>query len=213
MFTGLVETLAPVVEVRPIPSGARLVLLAPALGPQLRLGDSLAVNGCCLTVVQLEGQRFHLEAGPETLRLTNLGQLRPGDRVNLERALALGDRLGGHLVTGHIDGTGTITAKRTEGDWVYMAFDCEERLTAQMVPKGSIAVDGISLTLVSVERTGFRVMLIPHTLAVTTLGFKEVGATVNLETDMLAKYVYKALEQFREQLPIERRDGATTTNP
>lgn len=200
MFTGLVETLAPVVEVRPIHAGARLVIECATLAPQLVLGESVAVNGCCLTVVQIEGDRFHFEAGPETLRLTNLGSLTAVQQVNLERALALGARLGGHLVSGHIDGTGTITAKRTEGDWVFMGFGCEERLTAQMVPKGSIAVDGISLTLVSVERTGFSVMLIPHTLSVTTLGFKEVGAPVNLETDMLAKYVAKALEHFQGRL-------------
>ncbi|MFQ3592838.1 MAG: riboflavin synthase [Gemmataceae bacterium] len=191
MFTGLVETLAPVVAVRSIAAAARLVVESAALAAQLSVGESVAVNGCCLTVVQIEGDRFHFEAGPETLCRTNLGQLRAGDR---------GARLGGHLVSGHVDGTGTITAKRTEGDWVFMAFSCEERLTAQMVPKGSICVDGISLTVVKVEHAGFDVMLIPHTLAVTTLGFKEVGAVVNLETDMLAKYVFKALEHFQGHL-------------
>jgi riboflavin synthase len=201
MFTGLVESLAPVAAVQPIVAGARLVLEDPLLAPQLSLGESVAVNGCCLTVVHIDTPHFHFEAGPETLRLTNLGTLHTGQRVNLERALAFGARLGGHLVTGHIDGTGTITAKRIQGDWVFMAFECEPRLTAHMVPKGSIAVDGISLTLVTVEPTGFSVMLIPHTLAVTTLGFKEVGAAVNLETDMLAKYVYKALEHFQGRLP------------
>lgn len=201
MFTGLVESLAPVVAVTPIEGGARLMIEEPTLAAALKLGDSVAVNGCCLTVVALTPTSFQFEAGPETLRLTNLGELRPGDRVNLERALAFGDRLGGHLVSGHVDGRGLIDTKEVQGDWVFMAFRCDTSLTAQMVPKGSITVDGISLTLVTVEPGRFSVMLIPHTLAVTTLGFKEPGSAVNLETDLLAKYVFKALEAFQGQLP------------
>ncbi|NBO93800.1 MAG: riboflavin synthase [Planctomycetia bacterium] len=200
MFTGLVEAVAPVVSVVPEGAGARLVIEQAAIAGSLKVGDSVAVNGACLTVVALDGSRFHFEAGPETLRLTNLGELRQGDRVNLERSLALGDRLDGHLVQGHIDGRGTIDAKERQGEWVFMAFRCSPLLTAQMVSKGSIAVDGISLTVVNVERDRFSVMLIPHTLANTTLGFKEPGAAVNLETDMLAKYVFKALEAFQSRL-------------
>src|SRR5262249_55288734 len=138
-------------------------------------------------------ERFRFQAGPETLLRTNLGELRPGDRVNLERALRVGDRLGGHMVQGHVDGLGHIASRQREGDWELVWFRCPEGLAAQMVSKGSVTVDGISLTLVDVTRDGFSVALIPHTLAVTTLGFKTAGTTVNLETDILAKYVWKCL--------------------
>jgi riboflavin synthase len=200
MFTGLVEAVAPVVAVTPAGNGSRLVVEHAPIASALKLGDSVAINGACLTVVAIDGPAFHFEAGPETLRLTNLGELRAGDRVNLERALAFGDRLGGHLVQGHVDGRGVIDAKEVQGEWVFMAFRCAANLAAQMVPKGSVAVDGVSLTLVTVERERFSVMLIPHTLANTTLGFKEPGAAVNLETDMLAKYVFKALEAFQRRV-------------
>ena len=154
----------------------------------------MAVNGACLTVVAHGGAGFSFEAGPETLLRTNSGVLQPGDRVNLERSLCLGDRLGGHLVTGHIDGLGSIDQQFTDGDWVTVWFSCPADLAAQMASKGSVAVDGISLTLVEVELERFSVQLIPHTLAVTTLGFKGPGAPVNLETDLLAKYVRKYLQ-------------------
>lgn len=193
MFTGLVELLGTVAQVSDDGPGRRLTLTAPSLLPGTAVGDSIAVNGCCLTVVALTADGFTFEAGPETLRLTNLGELRPGDRVNLERSLRMGDRLGGHFVTGHIDGLGQIAERRREGDWEFVAFGCPPVLAEQLSPKGSVAVDGISLTLVGVERAGFQVMLISHTLAVTTLGFKSVGSSVNLETDLLAKYVWKCL--------------------
>src|SRR5437764_13944475 len=188
MFTGLVETLGTIQHVRDDGPGRRLTLSAPSLLDDLKLGDSVAVNGCCLTGVEMTADGFSFEAGPETLRLTNLGELRAGDRVNLERSLRLGDPLGGHFVTGHVDGLGQIAERRREGDWEFLWFRAPPALAEQMAPKGSIAVDGISLTLVDVGPDGFSVMLIPHTLAVTTLGFKTVGASVNLETDLLAKY-------------------------
>lgn len=194
MFTGLVEALGSVVEITPDGSGRRLVLTEPGIAPQLALGESVAVNGACLTVVARDATTFAFEAGPETLRRTNLGDLRPGDRVNLERALRMGDRLGGHMVTGHIDGLGAVAARVMEGDWLTVWFACSEELAGQMVSKGSVAVDGVSLTLVDVERARFSVALIPHTLEHTTLGFKEVGTPVNLESDLLAKYVWKCLQ-------------------
>ncbi len=197
MFTGLVESLGNVQAVRSEGPGRRIAVVAPSLLDDLKLGDSVAVNGCCLTVVDLSGDGFSFEVGPETLRLTNLGELQVGDRVNLERSLRLADRLGGHLVTGHVDGIGRIRERRREGDWESVWFSCDPALAGQMVPKGSAAVDGISLTLVEVRIDGFSVALIPHTLAVTTLGFKSVGASVNLETDLLAKYVWKCLAEER----------------
>jgi riboflavin synthase len=178
-------------------AGRQLVTSVPTFAGHLALGESLAVNGVCLTVVETHPDWCRFEVGPETLQRTNLGSLRAGDRVNLERSLRLGDRMGGHLVQGHVDGIGHITRKERDGEWVMMGFTCPPELTTQMIPKGSIAVDGISLTLVNVTGDGFTVMLIPHTLANTTLGFKQPGDAVNLETDQLAKYVKKYLDALK----------------
>jgi riboflavin synthase len=193
MFTGLVEVLGSVRRIDSQGAGRHLVIVEPALAPEVIVGESVAINGACLTVVEHDQETCRFEAGPETLQRTNLGQLAPGDRVNLERALRLGDRLGGHLVQGHIDGVGRIAERRREGEWELVWFDCSAELAAQMVSKGSVAVDGVSLTLVDVTGDRFSVALIPHTLQHTTLGFKAAGATVNLETDLLAKYVWKCL--------------------
>src|SRR6185295_6443893 len=138
---------------------------------------------------------LEVDAVAETLRRTTLGDRAPGDRVNLQRSLRVGDRLGGHLVQGHVDGTGTIARRIREGEWEVFWVQCSTELAAQMVSKGSVAVDGVSLTLVEVTKDGFSIALIPHTMAMTTLGHKAVGATVNLETDQLAKYVWKFLSQ------------------
>ncbi len=193
MFTGLVEALGAVRELNADGAGRLLAIEAPAFAAELALGESVAVNGCCLTVVAHDAETCRFEAGPETLRRTNLGELRPGDRVNLERSLRVGDRLGGHIVQGHIDGVGRIERILSDGAWVMIWFVCPPELSAQMVSKGSVAVDGVSLTLVDVEDGRFSVALIPHTLAHTTLGFKRPGDPVNLETDLLAKYVQKHL--------------------
>jgi riboflavin synthase len=198
MFTGLVETLATVERVKDDGTGRDLVVAAPGLADELTIGESVAVNGVCLTVVARSAGICRFQAGPETLQRTNLGQLAPGDRVNLERALRLNDRLGGHLVQGHVDGVGRIVQRLREGDWEKVWFASPRELACQMVSKGSVTVDGVSLTLVDVDADRFSVALIPHTLAHTTLGFKPVGAVVNLETDLLAKYVAKQLEAFRE---------------
>jgi riboflavin synthase len=194
MFTGLVEALGVVRQVFPAGSGCDLVLAAPTLAGELTLGESVAINGTCLTAVEHDAETCRFQLGAETLSRTNLGQLRPGHRVNLERSLRFGDRLGGHLVTGHIDAVGHVARRIPDGPWVTMWFSCVPALTAQMVSKGSMAVDGISLTLVDVTRDEFSVALIPHTLANTTLGFKGPGDAVNLETDLLAKYVARAIE-------------------
>jgi riboflavin synthase len=195
MFTGLVEALGMVVRVEARPPGLRLWISAGSLAEDAALGDSIALNGCCLTVVEREGQRLAFDAGPETLSRTNLGQLAIDSRVNLERSLKLGDRLGGHLVTGHIDALGALEQRIDDADWSTMWFSVPDRLTRQMAAKGSIAVDGVSLTLVEVETDRFSVALIPHTLAVTTLGALTPGDPVNLETDLLAKYVESQLKR------------------
>jgi riboflavin synthase len=198
MFTGLVEALGIVRELTFDGAGCRLVLAAPGIAGELQLGESVAVNGACLTVVAHDAQTCAFQVGPETLRRTNLGELRVNDRVNLERSLRLSDRLGGHLVQGHVDGVGRVAERTPQGEWVTVWFSCPPELTAQMVSKGSVAVDGVSLTLVDVGPDRFSVALIPHTLAQTTLGFKGPGAAVNLETDIISKYVAKWLLAMRE---------------
>lgn len=194
MFTGLVEGMGTVEASLKEGAGVRLRIAVPwDTTVPTSLGASIALNGCCLTVVEVNGNSMDFQAGPETLRLTNLGDLRPGDRVNLERSLKLGDELGGHLVTGHVDALGTVDAIERTGEWVTLRFAFPPRLAGQLAPKGSITVNGCSLTVVDVEPARFGTALIPHTLAVTNLGALQVGDAVNLETDLLAKYVERQL--------------------
>ena len=192
MFTGLVQALGTVRAVTDINSGRRLTVTEPTIAPKLELGESVAVNGACLTFVSGTADGFDFEVGPETLAKTGLGALVAGDRVNLERALRVGDALGGHFVTGHVDCVGTVLEMAIDGDWlnVWFGFPAGD-FGALLVPKGSVAVDGVSLTVVDVKADRFSVMLIPHTRAHTTLGFKQPGAAVNLEFDLLAKHVQK----------------------
>jgi riboflavin synthase len=208
MFTGLVECLGTVRSLTAVGAGRDLVVEAPFAG-QIGPGDSVAVNGCCLTVVERLPGACRFQAGPETLSKTVLGSLVPGDRVNLERALRAGAPLGGHVVQGHVDGVGVLDRRNREGEWDTVWFRCPEHLAVQMVPKGSIAVDGVSLTLVEVGPASFSVALIPHTLAATTLGFKRPGDAVNLETDVLAKYVQKAVQAYLQ--PTTGGSGAPLT--
>lgn len=199
MFTGLVEGQATVRTVTPEGAAVRLVLeVPPEFTGEVRLGDSIALNGCCLTVVEIDGSSCAFQAGTETLSKTNLGEFQPGSRVNVERAVAVGARLGGHFVQGHVDGTGRVERIEQDGEWTTMWFQVPSPLTRQMVKKGSITVDGISLTLVQVEIDRFSVALIPHTLTVTTLGQRKVGDTVNIETDILGKYVQKLIGEIPE---------------
>ena len=193
MFSGLVEQLGVITEISDAAPGKRLAVDSSLICDDASIGDSIAINGCCLTVIEIEGTRLSFEVGPETLAKTNLGELEIGSRVNLERSLALGDRLGGHLVTGHVDAVGRIDSRVDENEWSTIWFAVPKALTLQMASKGSVSVDGISLTLVDVEDERFSVMLIPHTLKVTTLGIKKVGDLVNIETDLLAKYVARQL--------------------
>ena len=194
MFTGLVEAVGIVRSETARPPGMRLTLAAPAdfVAPA-QLGESVAVNGCCLTVTDFDAETLSFDVGDETLKRTNLGQRRAGAKVNLERAMRLGDRIGGHLVSGHVDGVGRLLQRVDKQDWADFRFEVPEPVSRQLVSKGSIAVDGVSLTLVDVDASSFSVMLIPHTLAMTTLGGLSEGDAVNLETDLLAKYVERQL--------------------
>jgi riboflavin synthase len=191
MFTGIIQYLAAVAEVRDDPPGKCLLIRCPELCRDTAIGDSIAINGCCLTVVTNDGQQLGFDAGPETLARTTLGSLAAGSNVNLEPSLRVGDRLGGHFVSGHVEAIGELIERADDRDWSTYWFSFPPELGRYMVPKGSIAVDGISLTLVEVERERFSVALIPHTLEVTTLGSRRAGDRVNLETDLLAKYAQK----------------------
>lgn len=195
MFTGLVEGQGTVRHIECLPVGMRLSVF-PDLTcfaiAEIALGDSISISGCCLTVVANDSE-LAFEAGEETLRRTNLGQLQSGHRVNLERSLTLNTRLGGHFVQGHIDGTATVDEIIRNDDWVDIWFRADSSLLEVMVSKGSVAVDGVSLTIVNVERDRFSVALIPHTLQVTTLGTRKPGDLVNIENDILGKYVARLL--------------------
>ena len=195
MFTGLVEALGSVEVLSYDGSGGAVLRVAePRLAAELTIGESVAVNGACLTVVGCDSGAFAFQLGPETLDRTNLGKLQPGERVNLERSLRVGDRLGGHFVQGHIDAVGSLLERRTQGEWETVWFSVPRLLAPLMVVKGSIAVDGVSLTLVDVGDERFSVMLIPHTIQNTTLGFKQAGNSVNIEIDMIAKHVRKLFD-------------------
>ncbi len=189
MFTGLVESLGCVAAAVPEPPGLRLVVDAGRIAADASVGDSICTSGCCLSVVWIEGSQLAFQLGPETLSRTTLGGLKAGDPINLERSLELSDRLGGHLVTGHVDGMGRLASRVEEGDWITCRFEAPAPLLAQMAGKGSVAIDGVSLTVVDVSPTEFSVALIPHTLACTTLGSLAIGDRVNLETDIVFKYV------------------------
>jgi len=200
MFTGIVEELG---EVRVAPTGspARLVVAADATLPDATIGASIAVNGVCLTVVARDDATVTFDVAPETLDRSTLGRLRVGDPVNLERPMRLTDRLGGHLVQGHVDGVGTVTARAPDGDGsVRLTVEAPPPLLRHVVEKGSVTVDGVSLTVTDVTDDSFGVALIPHTLAVTTLGSRPPGATVNLETDVVAKYVDRLLDPISPAL-------------
>jgi len=194
MFTGIIEELGTVKAVNKGRESAALQISAEKVVEGLNLGDSLAVNGVCLTVVDFDRTGFSAEVMAETLRKSNLGKLKSGDKVNLERAMRLGDRLGGHLVAGHVDATGTIKSSVREDIATVFTVLAPEEILRYVIAKGSVAIDGISLTVVDYDKKSFRVSIIPHTASQTTLGFKKSGDTVNLEADMLAKFVERLLE-------------------
>ena len=196
MFTGIVEELGETVAVDDLGDAARLTVRGPQVTQDVANGDSIAVNGVCLTVASTSGDTFTADVMRETLNRSSLGALAPGTPVNLERSVRLADRLGGHLVQGHVDGTGTIISRTPAEHWDVVRIGLPPGppdLARYVVEKGSVAVDGISLTIVSVSATWFEVSLIPETLKRTTLGAKQPGETVNLEVDVIAKYVEKLL--------------------
>jgi len=207
MFTGLIEAICVVKSVRPNAGGASLTVDLSNLAEQCKIGDSIAINGACLTVAELTGGLAVFELSAETLAKTTLGKLKSGSLVNVERAMKPTDRFGGHLVQGHIDGTATIKAIKRQGEFADMEFAAQPELLSQMVIKGSVAVDGISLTIVSLNQSSFSVALIPQTLKKTTLGTAKVGDAVNIETDIIVKTIKSYLDQIlpqKQSLTVEK---------
>lgn len=195
MFTGLVEEVGIIRSVTPVGEGARVEIAATTVLDDVEMGASIAVNGCCLTVVEWGDDWWAADAVPETMERTNLGGLNAGDPVNLERPLAANGRYGGHVVQGHVDGTGEVVGidELDDGSWRF-TFSLPPELVNYVVEKGSIAIDGISLTVAAVTPTTFSIAIIPHTFAVTAMGKRAVGDTVNLEADVLAKYVERLVQ-------------------
>ena len=198
MFTGLVEEVGSVAAVTPTDGGVRLQIDADKVLGDVALGDSIAIDGVCLTVTGFDAESFNVEAVAETLARTAISDRGAGSRVNLERALRVGDRLGGHIVQGHVDGTGTIAAVAREGEGLRIQVAADPSVLRYVVEKGSITVDGVSLTVAARDADAFAVALIPHTLAVTTLGDVVEGRRVNLEVDMVAKYVEALAAPYRQ---------------
>ncbi len=199
MFTGIVEGLGEIVKKTPLSRGFRFEIHAPFDLSDTKLGDSIAVNGACLTVVALQGDSFAVDVSPETLSRTTLGTLIPGEKVNLERALRLGDRLGGHLVSGHIDGIGEVTRREEKGEFIFYRVKLPQGLSRYVIEKGSIAIDGISLTVNRVYDHEIELAIIPHTAKLTTMGFRRPGDRVNIEVDLIGKYVERLLGPYQGQ--------------
>jgi riboflavin synthase len=189
MFTGIIEGLGTINAIRPSGAGSRMTLASDFALDRTRIGDSIAVNGACLTAVSISSRRFEVDLSPESLSTTTFNTAKPGDRVNLERALRLSDRLDGHLVSGHVDAVGTIASREVRSNAILITIAAPALITRYLIRKGSVAVDGVSLTVNACDAQSFQVSIIPHTAKLTTVGFKAVGDRVNLETDLIGKYV------------------------
>lgn len=213
MFTGIIEEIG---SIQKIKHGSRSVVLevrAKKVLEDMKVGDSVATNGVCLTVVSFNNQSFCADVMPETMQRSNLGDLHVGDSVNLERALCLNGRLGGHIVTGHVDGLGKIAAREKDANAIRLTVSAPANLLRYIVEKGSITIDGISLTVVAVTDSGFTVSIIPHTQGETTLAKKKIGDSVNLENDVIAKYVEKLMRPaavgMADTAPTQPKSGLT----
>jgi riboflavin synthase len=189
MFTGIIEGLGTIDAIRPAGDGRQLAIRADFDLDGTRIGDSISVNGACLTAVHLEGRRFDVDVSPETVVRTTIGSAKVGDRVNLERALRLGDRLDGHLVSGHVDGLAFLASREAAANALVLTFKTGSELTRYMIQKGSVAIDGVSLTINQLQSDHFQVSIIPHTAMLTTVGHKRIGDPCNIETDLIGKYV------------------------
>jgi riboflavin synthase len=193
MFTGIIEGQGNIAAIRSSGQGNRVTIEAGFSLDQTKVGDSISVNGACLTAVKIEDRRFEVDVSPETLKTTIFDQAKVGDRVNLERAMRFSDRIDGHLVSGHVDGTGILKQREILGNAIIVTIEAAESLTRYMIAKGSVALDGISLTINSSNADSFSISIIPHTAKLTTIGTKNRGDRVNIETDMIGKYVERFL--------------------
>lgn len=203
MFTGLVEEIGKIESIIKSEKSAKIIIKANKVLKNVMLGDSIATNGVCLTVTSFDSNKFSVDVMAETMRRSNLKSISPGDEVNLERALRLGDRLGGHIVSGHIDGMGIIRGYEREDNAIWVSISASPEILKYIVQKGSIAIDGVSLTVAYVDESIFKVSIIPHTKDMTTLLRKKVGDEVNLECDMIGKYIEKLLGA-KEQAPVKK---------
>ena len=200
MFTGIIEGLGTLAATRTSGQGRRLVIESDFNLDHVRIGDSIAVNGACLTAVTIDGPRFEVDLSPESLATTTFKEARPGDRLNLERALRLSDRLDGHLVTGHVDGIGILKSRERLDNALLIHVSAGPELTRYMIKKGSVALDGVSLTINRCDDTGLNVSIIPYTAKLTTIGFKPVGSKINIETDLIGKYVERFTTSARGKM-------------
>ena len=201
MFTGIIEGLGTLDSIQTSGQAKRFGITADFDLDGTRIGDSIAVNGACLTAVRIQGRRFDVDVSPETVDKTTFSKARIGDRVNLERALRLSDRLDGHLVSGHVDGLGRLQARETLANAIILTFGVPEELARYMIRKGSVAIDGVSLTINDCDATSFQVSIIPHTAKLTTIDVKVVGDEVNIETDMIGKYVERFVNRGEKKAP------------
>lgn len=205
MFTGIIEGLGTIAGMRSFGQGKRLTIESDFLLDQTKIGDSISVSGACLTAVKIDGRRFEVDVSPETLQTATFGKAKVGERVNIERAMRLSDRIDGHLVSGHIDGTGIIKQLETLSNALIVTIEVPQQLTKYMITKGSVAVDGISLTINTCGSDNFSVSIIPHTAKLTTIGYKQKGDRVNIENDMIGKYV----ERFISGRPDRSGENAS----
>jgi riboflavin synthase len=208
MFTGIIEEIGRVAAIRPAGNAVHMAIRAAKVVKDVQLGDSIAVNGVCLTVTKFTDSGFEVDVVPETMRRTALGILQSGSPVNLEAAMTMGGRFGGHIVAGHIDGVGTLVSAMREDNALVMRIEAGQEIMKYVIPKGSITIDGVSLTVMDRNPQGFRVSIIPHTEQVTILGSKRIGDPVNLECDMIGKYVEQFL-QLREASESRKTPGLT----
>jgi riboflavin synthase len=205
MFTGIIEGLGTIAGIRSSGQGKRLTVEADFSLDQTNIGDSISVSGACLTAVKIDGKRFEVDVSPETLQTTTFGQAKVGERLNIERAMRLSDRIDGHLVSGHVDGVGIVRKRESFSNAIIVTIGVDASLTRYMIAKGSVAMDGISLTINTCEANHFSVSIIPHTAKLTTIGFKSRGDRVNIETDMIGKYV----ERFMSGMPGRSKENSS----
>jgi riboflavin synthase len=210
MFTGIIEGMGTIDAIRPAGEGKQLTICADFDLDGTRIGDSISVNGACLTAVRLEGRRFDVDVSPETVARTTIGSAKIGEHVNLERALRLGDRLDGHLVSGHVDGLGILASRESAANALVLTVKTGPELTRYMIQKGSVAIDGVSLTINQLQSDQFQVSIIPHTAMLTTVGRKRVGEACNIETDMIGKYVERFVKPGGS--PAKEAEGGVDLN-